>query len=86
MNHVACVVKRSSPSLNRTSTCQNVRHSHSVPPTKQLTEPSAFVRTAQSTGADVYGSWPILPKLNSMPPDVHGPRMEMSRNLATWLK
>ena len=44
------------------------------------------MRTSQSTGVAPYGAWPIMPKLNSIPPEHHGPLMAMSRNLTTWLR
>ena len=52
--------------------------------TKQLTLPSPFSRVNQSIGVEVDGEWPMMPKLNSMPPESHGPRRAMSRNFITW--
>ena len=59
---------------------------YSVAETKQLTLPSGFVRVHQSTGVAVVGEWPMMPKLNSMPPEHQGPRIAMLRNLTAWLK
>ena len=59
---------------------------YSLAATKQLTLASAFVRTHQSTGVALDGAWPMMPKLNSMPPESQGPRMAMSRNFSTRLQ
>ena len=67
------------------STSQFARVMSSSAPMKQLTLPSGFLRTLQSTGDEQEAAWPMIPTFTSIPPLVQGPRIPTSRNFTTGL-